>query len=399
MNINIINLAAFEQRLASLNRRARRLRVPEITFTKVRSFPQDVRVTYITEEGSRPGGVQNVLVHEIEVRGGAAPVKLNGWAFRARLTPMEGGNQIAAVGEGADLPAFYRTCPLACDHCRTNRRRNDTFVLQHTGGALQQVGRNCLVDFLGDASGDALAAQFAFMAEVDVLLRGYEQAEGESYGGGGEETFSLENVIAGALAVHGGKFISKKAAKEDCTGRTMSTAMALLLAWSEKPCQLAVTETQRDLADEIIADTLTGMATETSDYAHNCLLIARAGYCTRRSLGIAVSLLGAWNRRKAQAAQQAAEAVSEFQGAVGERLEWVATMVRFFDVSGGYGLTRKCVMRTEDGAVLMVNNLDCEPGETVTFKATVKAHNEYRGAKQTILSRPAGVKKMEVAVA
>ncbi len=205
----------------------------------------------------------------------------------------------------------------------------------------------------------------------------------------------MVRTIAGALNVHGGKFISRKAERE---GNGESTVSALLAAWNDPKVQVLPTDAEIEKAEEIIADTLANMSDET-DYGHNVLLIARAGYSTRKSLGIAVSLIACYNRRKMEAVRQEAAAASEYAGTVGKRQVWVATLERFFDVAGDYGCTRICILRTPEGNILKANNISDEVGTTFTFKATVKAHTEYKGRKQTQLSRPAGITRLEAAAA
>jgi hypothetical protein len=76
------------------------------------------------------------------------------------------------------LPARFRSCDTACEHCNTDRIRKDTYVLQAEAGEWKQVGRNCLADFLrtGDASG------WCEMAEILASLAG----EMEGFEDGGE---------------------------------------------------------------------------------------------------------------------------------------------------------------------------------------------------------------------
>lgn len=93
------------------------------------------------------------------------------------------------------------------------------------------------------------------------------------------------------------------------------------------------------------------------------------------------------------AAAVAANANKTFIGKVGERIELTAKIVsvkQFEGQSFSYydsGVRTMTVLEDADGNRLMYWNALGSKGETVRFKATVKAHQEYKGVKQTVLSR------------
>lgn len=97
--------------------------------------------------------------------------------------------------------------------------------------------------------------------------------------------------------------------------------------------------------------------------------------------------------RAAAAEKDAQNASKQYVGTVGERREFVATvkMVRQFEGrSFGYydsGLRTMTMLEDEQGNSLVYWNSVGTKGEKVKFKATVKAHQEYKGVKQTVLSR------------
>ena len=78
---------------------------------------------------------------------GEAP-RLAGWRFVAALTHLDGEN-VARTLPGETLPAVYRTRGPKCDHCKVNRRRDDTFVVGHADGRFVQVGSTCLAGLPG----------------------------------------------------------------------------------------------------------------------------------------------------------------------------------------------------------------------------------------------------------
>lgn len=87
---------------------------------------------------------------------------------------------------------------------------------------------------------------------------------------------------------------------------------------------------------------------------------------------------------------------------VGARVTVGATLIRATRLDGEYGPTYIATFRTDDGATLLWKSSThlmceqsagrpqfdfCRPGERVEMVATVKAHSDYRGEPQTVVTR------------
>jgi hypothetical protein len=86
---------------------------------------------------------------------------------------------------------------------------------------------------------------------------------------------------------------------------------------------------------------------------------------------------------------KARDAQSQFVGQVGQRIEIdaVVTWVTGFETQ--FGWTNVTGLRDAAGAIFIQKGaFVADKGERVTGKATVKAHNERDGVKQTIIQRP-----------
>ncbi len=86
-------------------------------------------------------------------------------------------------------------------------------------------------------------------------------------------------------------------------------------------------------------------------------------------------------------------------GEVGKRMEFTVTVVAEHMIEGNYGVTHIYKMVDDRGNCLTwfssTGGLDV--GETTTLKGTIKAHDEFRGTKQTVITRCKVLKKAEVA--
>ena len=111
--------------------------------------------------------------------------------------------------------------------------------------------------------------------------------------------------------------------------------------------------------------------------------------------GYACSAVAAYQRHvgKLEAyKRQAAETVhSAHQGVVGERLGGISlTVLSNRGFSGAYGDTILYKMKDEKGNMFSwfaSGNVSMETGKTYRLDATVKAHSEYNGVKETQLTR------------
>ena len=99
--------------------------------------------------------------------------------------------------------------------------------------------------------------------------------------------------------------------------------------------------------------------------------------------------------RLARAAQRREERLavdretSQHVGTVGERREFDLTVNKVFSFEGHFGMTYINICRDADQNVIVYKGSNrMEEGESVRVKATVKAHDDREGVKQTLIARP-----------
>lgn len=321
-----------------------------------------------------------------------------GWTFAAALTHLDGENLVRGL-PGTELPRAYRTAAPACDHCRAARRRAETYVLTHEDGRHAQVGSTCIEDFLGSPNASKLAHQASLLA----AFRGVAEDGLEGGSGGRRTTFALREILpAVAWCVREQGWISHTRAREGCVQATADEALRLLTddRYAEK-LQFAPTEADAALGDAAAAwaEELTDAAVdaERGDYLHNVRAAARSGVVTARSLGIAASIVVAYQR--SLGADRAAKApagpprLDVHVGAVGQRLAWSgASLEGVAGFETDFGYTTVLRFRSAEGALLVwkASNTDLgrdDVGKTYDLKGTVTKHDVYQGRKQTIVAR------------
>src|ERR1700687_229679 len=144
------NLDVLKQRLAKIARRCNRIKVtpPVLTIGQ----PEDVEYTHrddILGDSKRIRRVFPVTLDSTECP------KIDGFEFAAVISPVtdEDGKLIGNIlrmvpGFNGTLPEHFRQATNHCDHCNTDRKRLETFVIANADG-YKQVGRNCLANYLG----------------------------------------------------------------------------------------------------------------------------------------------------------------------------------------------------------------------------------------------------------
>jgi hypothetical protein len=402
------NTGALEAAFARLIKRARRIGVTPIAFawgpttTRTIRACNGVEVPALDVGGTRQDAKVRVETRRELTLTGVGPV-LDGWVFRATLQHLEGGNILrsAPVSDEAErIPTIYRTRGPVCDHCGTDRRRIDTHVLQHiTSYRWTQVGSSCLADFLGsDKAGLAASEAEMFFSACALAEDDGEQEESSGSGGkrnGAEGLLSFLVIAASAIRVWG--WISGTAARDtESTSTNARIANARFNPFSKErlPESNEADLIRAEAALTWAAEEITASEIERSDYLHNLSIIARSGIVEGRTAGIACSMIAAHDKALGFAAERAAKAArpaSMHFGAVKARAVYTLTMTGCTSWDTDYGTTHCYRFSDQVGNVAIWKSSrviqELAIGGVYLVKGTVKAHGEWKGTKQTQLTR------------
>src|SRR6266704_1131511 len=151
------------------------------------------------------------------------PPKLNGWSFLATLT-WDAGTLVTRTASGFTGtidPGSIR--PGYCDHCKTERQRNDTYLVQSEGGTRRQVGSPCVKDFMGHQ----LSPRWMTGSDLDEMER--------TFGGRVTEVASPETVLAWAASLTGTTgWVSRDKAEIECRDPSSSILRDLIFGTSPR---------------------------------------------------------------------------------------------------------------------------------------------------------------------
>ncbi|WP_232546980.1 hypothetical protein [Propioniciclava soli] len=379
--LNAEELAATRAKIAKLQQRAER---------KGFTGTIDVAAVPATRSSTSAGGLP-VTVHGFDVTITGDPPRYQGWRFVAAVDAVEGGTILRyPPGSTAEVPND-QIRPGECDHCHTTRARRSTVLVSHDDtGQLLQVGRSCLRDFLGHNT-------------LPVFLTHDEIAN--TLGGslaGTPSAWDVHSVLIYAAAAVEAFGWTPASASEH--GRVPTRDQVRLALVGGRGADQLRGQLAPHLADAIaraphLRDDLLNGLKGSSGYEANLVAVLSGAAVDARHLGLAVSAIPAHQRlqedRRREVARQDAARTVDYAGTVGEKVT-LSGVVRTALRVDGY------TYRSPDQVMLVV---DCgtavakmttsaawayqvKVGDPLTVTGTVKAHTEWNGIKQTVLTRP-----------
>ena len=337
----------------------------------------------------------------------------NNWAFGGSVEPsgVEGKNFVNVNLSGKDLgfvvPSKYFTVnPCTCDYCKTNRKRNKTYlIVNQKTGEWKQLGKECLKLFVTGIDVDAIATFESFIKEAEEAANpGDEFFHNRRLG-----FVKVADALALSCAVYRERgYLATRDAVGDfndfCNRNIVQRKLAQQYGYDSD--FLNISNSVRNEIDEITVKTDTAIAKEDVEvaiemvkrfpdepYYNNLKVIVENEYIPLNKLGLLVSIPKAIDRyedeKKKQEEKERLAAESDYLGSIGEKIS-----VNF--VSGRevaccetqFGLLRIYEFKGMSGNTIVWRSSSSKDiPESGVVTGTVKAHEEYNGAKQTIILR------------
>ncbi len=411
------NIDKLASAVEKLNRRAEKLGVPAIQLRigereTCFTCPKSGAPTVSTDPKAWGDKAKPVGHERAEVILFGEPPKLAGWTFAAVVDHLSNGTITRYPFHGPDSLQYvdltpYRGVEATCDHCATNRKRHETFIVVHEDATEKRVGRNCLADFLGHSNPSNLIGHLNLWAKAFALVEGAEEAGFDT----GVTYLDLRvflGFVACQMRLHG--WLSRGTAYEQ--NRSDATADCAQSAyWSTSvPPVLVLTRADGVRAQKALdwARALTDEQIGDSDYLYNLRAVCTDDYIRPKRGGLAGSVIVAAEYAAEKALEKASEALksNEHVGNVKERLLTLdLTLITTREIDGTFGVStlHKFEDRAGNSLVWFASNPCIIPdgedkramaiGENLILAGTVKKHDDYKGRKQTNLGRVAIPKK------
>lgn len=419
--------------IGEINKKARKLGIggADLRFGQ----PEEREVSIRAPDGN---GYRKAKRMCVTLTGFVAVPRIAGWRVAAVLdhtlrTADEPNNLLGSVDRTFALPEKFRTVAGLCEHCGMNRRRSKTVVLVGAAGDTKQVGLSCLKDYTGSDPTGALAS----LASFDSLSR-CQDADWDDEAGFArcqERAWDVHEflLVAAAVIRVDGFFSRAKAEDQNCAATVDTVLDAFRALRKEGPagktaCMYYPAESGSEIEalharDAAVVDVALAWGRDLQadgSYEHNLRVACRAHKVIPKTAGLLTSLIPAYQRMLARAAEalekaKHPEAAPPVIGKEGERLEIDVQLLGVSSFEGTFGPTTIYKFATPEGARLVTfasgrglyvaddkGDREAIVGDNVRIRGTVKGFSEFRGVTETQLSRvaiapPAKVKKIRKA--
>jgi hypothetical protein len=322
------------------------------------------------------------------------------WKVAAVLLKTD-TDELEVFGRGQSRANIERWSHLSlnCEHCRRNvGNRIRTLLLSNKkDGREMQVGVECAQGYVGEQYAKFVGEHQFYDAVTDFINASLES--GAVGAGCALITYPAEEVVAHAVAAirtHGW-MPSRDEEGRPNVGSTADRVEEGMHYIVTCPSQVTykVEETDRQEARQIV-DWLAKMSEEDAAKGGSYLMALAAAFTkewiSEKRVRFVASAPRAFLRQRQQRQFEEKKSLSQHQGCVGQKIEFVAKLERCHSFDTQWGTT--CIFSFRDTAgnafVWKTSSMpitDADVGSTFTLRGAVKAHGDFRGEKQTELTR------------
>lgn len=283
------------------------------------------------------------------------------------------------------LPMYREVEDGECDHCHTNRRRNKSMLITKRFMEYKVVGSTCIKDFLGHKNPNTFMDIFTFERTLSEYNHETQQ---------GAPTLAiypvLELLTITSMMVRKYGYVKTNDWDDQPTASRVTTYLH------------PDTQVEREyVINNVPSDTDKAKAEGTiewikeqdghTDYMSSLQKCIEAGAISHKRFGILCSAVSVYIRAIEKTIEENAPKSNEWLGEPKERLLGIiASVKRVRYINGQYGTTTIITLITGSGDTLVwfaSGDIDVEQYDVWRFDATVKKHDEFRGTKQTVVSR------------
>lgn len=379
------------------NRKAKKLNLPSLSF-------EVIGHEYITLKvyPDNPWSNETYKVKKLHIEiMGTIPV-ISGYRFIGTIDHAETVN-IIRNASNTEVPEYYRTAPVKCDHCQTKRRRTNSFIIQEVStGEYKQVGRNCLADYLRSSE---VNSHVWYLTQLLSITDNYREDDDEMHHSGyakQEHYYDLDRYMACVVrSVETKGWVSSSEARDECTTSTAANALNACKPLSLKatPKEMDIWQEGQPTPDNIALAQLIiqhirediGSKPIKTEFESNLIAIYGENLIAKKHIGYAASAYIVHQKHvEAELKRQLAPAYADSHvGKPGERIALTLKVTSLHYIDSEYGSTKvhNMIDAENHSFVWFASSTALEVGQTYTIKATIKNHSEYKGAKQTVLTR------------
>ena len=365
-------------------------------------YESETEVRKVIEENFTQRVEKDVVFVAVEVTG-KLPV-YEGWNLVAAIEHtrfVEGESNFNVVRMVPNAPEMIelRTADSGCEHCGHNRFRKNTYLLKNEDtGDMKRVGSTCVKDFLGDENPEKILNAVNF---VTLLQKFTDDLDGGWWGSFEKEYGVKEVLLITSSQIRNRGWVSKGQAYDSREFNSTADYIQQILINDGKQYNAGEKEILDDIGDadkEIVAGAIEWMKgfdlldPNINDYIYNAALCVKREFIGLKDLGVTCSIISSYKNKLAkEAADKIPKKISNFVGTEKERLKDLElTFLKAWTFDSSFGVCTILRFTDEDGNIFIWKTGyvdDIEAGTELVLTGTVKKHELYRDAKQTVLTR------------
>lgn len=296
-----------------------------------------------------------------------------------------------------DTVKFEDSYTPTCDECNTGRKRKITYLVQsNVDASILQIGSSCMRDFCGYSAANLLNAlkfstKFSNIGsnyQFDPMLQTSKMVE---YGI--KEIFMLANAVIRVYGWHPGRsethIPTSDVVKQICNQPESKEGAY----WLTKVQEYNKTNTDENIANEISKWIRTD--TSSSDYMSQLRRVINMGTVSTNHFNMICSAVNSFKNSIKWKLEAQSAYNNNYVGVVGERMVFELRCIETKIFNNEYGeSTLYKMIDKEDHLFVWFSSsaLKIPKDAFLRVKGTIKKHEEFNHAKQTVLTRVARVK-------
>lgn len=316
------------------------------------------------------------------------PLQIEGYTLIGKID----ATQEFPIYTGSELPESHKDLltkksnELYCEHCNTKRRRNTYYVIKTPEDEVKTIGSTCIKLYTGIDKIDAI------LNMRNSIFDFFEDDYGYGSGSSADQYFSIKVILERAITV----YIVDKAYMKSSEGPD-STASKTLRVFNmyNKEFDEYYEELKKDHSEFInrVIDYWSNIETGSNTYELNVLNIFKNGYVKFNQIGFIASAILPIIKEDQRKVENKNK-LNEYYGNVGDKFKAdpvSLTVVKILSFSNDFGYSYKVLFEDKEGRTFVwstANEKGLEVGSKVTINGgSIKAHKEYNGIKQTMITR------------
>lgn len=326
--------------------------------------------------------------------------KFNGWTSLGMVQRKDG--IIQCYFDDASLIKQYKDTDFHCDHCNKKVHRNSVVILENESGEQKVVGTSCVKEFTSGLDGKLIAEVNDYMnilntrsSELNNLMNSEDDTACEYFKNNGVQTYKVVDIVSAAKRI-----IDKYGYVS--SGNVNAT-------WKYIMCEYDVHKVDEEAINALEwIKSLSEDEINKSSYLFNIRQIVDAEYCTGRHFGFLASLIPSYSKseyKRLLDTKNGNVKTSEYIGNVGDKINVKVTHLNSYNYETQFGSSYIHLFVDDDGNIfkwstnskleftVKDNNSNLsqwyclDKGATIQLTGKIKEHSEYRGQKQTVLTR------------